>query len=189
MEGPKNDQIADAVAKDEEVRLSFLKACLAKLGLLVNQTSQNIPSVTPLHLATIEANGTRDLLRSLEDITLKEDGVRVIKGEHDIFRIVNAVDANASGNGLVNNGSADAPADPCDVIKTIIAHDATPPAKETPVFDFERFYASLETYRRQANRKLSDFGSRLMYAEVVTSTSTMLEKYVYPSFFTSCLPS
>lgn len=167
--GPNHDEIVKAVANDEDLRLDFFKACLAKLGLFVNQSTQKIPTVTPLHLSSIAAHGTKEFLQSLEDITLVEDGVRVIKGENDTFQIIEPPAAKELA-------SPSAPEDPNDVIKTIVAHDTIPPAAETPVFDFERFYSGLEGYRRQSKRNLKDFGSCIMYGQVVTSTSTMLEK-------------
>ena len=63
------------------------------------------------------------------------------------------------------------------VIKTIHAHPTIQPSKSlTPYFNHHLYYKSLTTYRSQSRLSPSQFGSFLLYGEVVTSTSTMLDK-------------
>ncbi|KAF1842171.1 class II aaRS and biotin synthetase [Cucurbitaria berberidis CBS 394.84] len=62
------------------------------------------------------------------------------------------------------------------MIKTIIPHEKElPSTKETP-FHHEAFYANLRFYHTKLRNPAASFGKHLMYGEVVTSTSTLLEK-------------
>ncbi|KAF8455920.1 hypothetical protein BGX38DRAFT_1165319 [Terfezia claveryi] len=63
------------------------------------------------------------------------------------------------------------------VIKRIHSHPTFQPSKSlTPYFNHSLYYKSLTTYRSQSRLSPSQFGSFLLYGEVVTSTSTMLDK-------------
>ncbi|RKF57452.1 Biotin--protein ligase [Golovinomyces cichoracearum] len=63
------------------------------------------------------------------------------------------------------------------IIKRITPHEAKwPETKETPYFDHQVFYRSLREYQEEKGSEAVDFGKYLMYGEVVTSTSTLLEK-------------
>jgi len=63
------------------------------------------------------------------------------------------------------------------IIKTIHPHPIFQPSKSlTPYFNHSLYYKSLTTYRSQSRLSPSQFGSFLLYGEVVTSTSTMLDK-------------
>ena len=70
------------------------------------------------------------------------------------------------------------------VIKKIMAHEGQPPtAQDTPYFNHDAYFPALEAYiasdRRAVYANLH-VGKYLMYGQVVTSTSTLLEKFVLP---------
>ncbi|KAL9094733.1 MAG: hypothetical protein Q9165_003003 [Trypethelium subeluteriae] len=85
--GPDYPKIIDALLADDKMRIDFLKACLLKLGLQVNQEEQGIPSLSRLHLCATNPSEVAELLSSWEAIITTEDGEEYIKGEHDIFHI------------------------------------------------------------------------------------------------------
>lgn len=69
------------------------------------------------------------------------------------------------------------------VIKRLLIHaDDMPSSKLTPYFNHHAFYANLRHYQSQSKEAVVDFGRHLLYGEVVTSTNTILEKYVYDLF-------
>ncbi|KAF2712062.1 class II aaRS and biotin synthetase [Pleomassaria siparia CBS 279.74] len=62
------------------------------------------------------------------------------------------------------------------IIKKILPHTIShPTVHETPSFDHSSFYANLHHYHTKLQTS-SQFGSSLLYGEVVTSTNTLLEK-------------
>lgn len=63
------------------------------------------------------------------------------------------------------------------VVKRLIAHETElPSSKETPCFNHYSYYANLNHYNRNADDLDRKFGKYLLYGEVLTSTSTLLEK-------------
>jgi len=63
------------------------------------------------------------------------------------------------------------------VVKRLVAHETSlPESKETPYFNHNAFYANLTHYNSYSSNSNLVFGKTLLYGEVVTSTSTLLEK-------------
>ncbi|PCD20726.1 hypothetical protein FGRA07_04878 [Fusarium graminearum] len=66
------------------------------------------------------------------------------------------------------------------ITKKIVPHEkGLPHPKLTPHFNHGLFFSSLKRYR-QIEPTAKTWGDLLMYGEVVTSTNTMLEKYLMP---------
>jgi biotin--protein ligase len=140
-----------------------------------------------------------ELLASWEDIITKEDGEEYIKGENDTFHLEKQ-DSRWSLNSLAKSipisgisseegekkavvlgdaGSVDRIVDYNTVTKPLIPHESEwPGTKETPYFNHHAYYANLKRYQEERSSEAEEFGKTLMYGEVVTSTNTMLEKYV-----------
>lgn len=142
------------------------------------------------------------MLRSLQETSAIIDSEEYIKAEQDTFLLRRpesiwsmtsltraAVDiatsvassdeqdhrAQAAKN---MDGTAEDANDYSQIVKTLVAHDnGIPRSDTTPYFNLERYYEALLHYR-QLTHTSSDphFGSPLLYGEVVTSTSTLLEK-------------
>jgi biotin--protein ligase len=169
-----------------------------KLGLQVNQTEQSVPSLSRLHLTSISPPETAELVASLEEvITKSEDGEEFIKAENDTFHLEKpskwsmgslskAIASTVPGSAekaTDEGGVDDSILDYDQIVKRLIAHEEElPPSKETPYFNHNAFYANLRHYIQRTNGTEGDFGKHLLYGEVVTSTSTMLEKYVQSLF-------
>ncbi len=176
------------------MRAAFLKACLTKLGLKVNRDECPIPSLSCLHVSSLKPADVSALLASLRDIVVREDDKEYIKGENDIFLLKrpSAWSMNAMGNALqVADAKDEAPpiggdriAEYNGVVKRMLLHEQDyPGSKETASFNHHAFYSNLKHYQSAAAAIAGDFGRYLLYGEVVTSTSTMLEKSVFLFYF------
>ena len=175
----------EALEKDEKLRSDFFKACLLKLGLQVNSSEQAIPSLSRLHLSAVNASNVADLVASWQEIITVENGEDFIKGENDTLHLedpdtrwsMSAMKAAISGAGKTEqypevDDSGDRIIDYNKIVKRLASHKQDlPSAKETPYFNHRAFFSNLMNYGSQAQ-----FGKFLCYGEVVTSTSTMLER-------------
>ncbi|TKA65889.1 hypothetical protein B0A49_09591 [Cryomyces minteri] len=211
---PEYATTVDALALDDKPRTDFFKACLAKLGVRVNQDEQAVPSLSRLHLSSTHASDVSELVASWYDIISHEEGgTEYIKGENDTFllekpnawsmgsmvREVTQVGADALPEtvgtklpGLASSSpsmetkttqadettsSPDRILDYDKVVKHMVVHEtALPDSKETPYFNHHAFFANLKHYNSKRRDSKEEFGKYLLYGEVVTSTSTLLEK-------------
>ncbi|KAI5922469.1 biotin-protein ligase [Camillea tinctor] len=183
------DELIASLRADDNARTTFLKACLTKLGLDVSQDSSGVPSLSRLHLSSLISSDVDDLLHSWEDIISKEDGEEYIRADHDTFHLQkpetrwtmdelkDSLPTNDSAGELTSISSSEQPMiDYTTITKQIVTHEnAWPEAKVTPYFNHNAFYASLKDYR-MIEKESEEWGSHLMYGEVVTSTNTLLEK-------------
>ena len=186
---PGFDKVVDALAQDDNQRIDFFKACLWKLGLRVNEEQNAVPSLSRLHLSSVQPEATFELLAALEDIVDNEDGHRIIKDDHDTFCIEQASawswDDVADALPRTEDGNADEKAESEDrildyrtIIKQIVVHDKElPQTRATPYFNHQAYFSNLKHYQSTVRRVRDDFGKHILYGEVVTSTNTLLEKY------------
>jgi biotin--protein ligase len=186
---PGYDDLISRLADADKPRVEFLKACLTKLGLEVSQHDSGIPSLSRLHISSIDDTGVSELLADWADIIDKEEGEEWIRAETDTFHIQNegtiwSVEglqqslAETNGSSMSENGIIDY----TKVIKKIFPHEkGHPHPKLTPQFNHGLYFSGLKRYR-QIEPTAQDWGNLLMYGEVLTSTNTILEKYVavYP---------
>lgn len=193
------DKLIETLAKDDDHRTNFLKACLTKLGLQVNHENTSIPSLSKLHLSALDPQEVGGFLTSLDSIITKDDaGEEFINGENDTFHIehpdsrwsvndlrsaLDSANTSASGDEKATSkydparaAAVDGLIDYNKIPKTIVPHDAAwPEPKETPYFNHGDFYSSLREFRRHESEAY-EWGDVLLYGEVVTSTNTVLEK-------------
>ncbi|KAI9828032.1 MAG: biotin holocarboxylase synthetase [Thelocarpon impressellum] len=183
--GAGYDKIVDALAEDDQARTAFLKICLAKLGLTVNRGNDVVPSLSRLHLSSLNPVRVSELLASLKEIIVEENGDEYIKGENDVFHIQRPSrwSLGSLGDALPrvkreeadDMGGDDRLVDYNAIVKRLLVHEGDYPAcKETPYFNHQAYYSNLRHYR--SSEGPSKFGDCLLYGEVVTSTNTMLEK-------------
>ncbi|TVY52737.1 Biotin--protein ligase [Lachnellula cervina] len=196
-DGPGYPKVVKALAEDDESRVNFLKACLAKLGLVISQETSSVPSLSRLHLSSQHHFFISELLASWESIISKEDGEEYIRGENDTFHLEQQSSRWSMGSlvkslplpgvsgeseELVADQTADAVSvdrivDYNTIPKRIIPHETEwPGTKETPYFNHHSFYANLQRYQREGTGEAEEFGNTLLYGEVVTSTNTLLDK-------------
>lgn len=184
---PNYDELVSQLAAADKDRTAFLKGCLTKLGLEVSPHDNGVPSLSRLHLSSISDTGVSELLSDWSDIITKEHGEEWIRAETDSFHIQNEdtiwsleglqqslPDTNEAS--ISENGSIDY----TKITKKIVPHEkGLPHPKVTPHFNHGLFFSSLKRYR-QIEPTAKTWGDLLMYGEVVTSTNTMLEKYMDP---------
>ncbi|EPE28981.1 Class II aaRS and biotin synthetase [Glarea lozoyensis ATCC 20868] len=196
-DGPGYPKVVKDIAQDDELRVNFLKACLAKLGLVISQESSSVPSLSRLHLSSQHHYLVGELLSSWEDIITVENGEEYIIGENDTFHFEKQ-ESRWSLNNLVKSLPSlpiasqakehiadekhvavleDRIVDYDKITKRIITHeDQWPGTKETPYFNHHSYYANLKKYQQETGGDAEDFGKYLLYGEVITSTNTILEK-------------
>ncbi|KAJ5614228.1 hypothetical protein N7528_007882 [Penicillium herquei] len=178
--GPGFAGLVDALAADDKERTDFLKACLLKLGLQVAQDSTAIPSLSSLHVTGQDPESSLEILSLLAPDLKEENKNEYLKDENDTFRIERPGTWNLSdleealpeGESKSTEGIVDYQA----ITKRLVFHDELPSSKLTPYFNHHAFYSNLKQYQSESREGASEFGSNLMYGEVVTSTNTILEK-------------
>lgn len=194
--GPEYAKVIDQLAADDKARTDFLKACLTKLGLQVNQETTTVPSLSCLHLSSLDPEDTGCLVSSLQEIISKEDDKEYLKDDNDTFLIerpdafrmedleeaLSSENAPAETKADQSSATEDRIVDYNSIIKRLLIHKELPSSKITPYWNHHAFYTHLRTYQSQSKEAISDFGRHLLYGEVVTSTNTILEKYLSSHF-------
>ncbi len=183
------------MAEDDESRIDFLKSCLLKLGLTVSHETSSVPSLSRLHLSSMNHIEISELLEELKDVIIVENGEEYIKAESDTFHIekhssrwslnslakslpsLMSASSEAESKTDETDGALDGILDYNKIIKRLIPHETEwPSSKETPYFNHHAFFANLRRYQQQGSTEVEEFGNVIMYGEVVTSTNTILEK-------------
>ncbi|KAF7503141.1 hypothetical protein GJ744_004283 [Endocarpon pusillum] len=188
---PGFHHIIDVLAGDEKHRTDFMKACLTKLGLSVTE-EQNVPSLSHIHLSSLQAPKTSELLRSLKEIITSEEGEEYIKDDNDKFHFIkrsvwslgslyqalpSSLKDEKTDHDTGSGGDKDRIADYNSITKEVLVHELDHPAiEDTPYFDHESYYNNLSLFNTATPGAQSSFGHHLLYGEVLTSTNTLLEK-------------
>ncbi|KAK7424715.1 biotin holocarboxylase synthetase [Neonectria punicea] len=183
---PGYAELIDNLADEDKSRVDFLKACLSKLGLEVSLSDAGVPSLSRLHLSSLEETGVSELLASMEDIIDKENGEEWIRGEGDTFHIQNeetiwnveSLQQSLAQPDESGASSSSLTTDYSKIVKKIMPHEKGPPhPKLTPQFNHGLYFSSLRRYQKM-EPQAEEWGNLLMYGEVLTSTNTILEKYL-----------
>ncbi|KAB2570139.1 Biotin--protein ligase [Lasiodiplodia theobromae] len=185
---PGYGMLVKALEDDDKRRTDFITACLMKLGLRVNTEPQAVPYLSYLHLTSANPSDVAQLVASWRDIiTTLEDGQEYIKDEHDTFHLGKSM-GSLSQHALAgvseesdktddSSGNGDRILDYDKAVKHVVVHESDrPSSKETPYWNHDTFFSNLDHYQAQSRNSHVDFGRYLLYGEVVTSTSTMIEK-------------
>ncbi|QGA17112.1 hypothetical protein EYB26_004782 [Talaromyces marneffei] len=183
---PEYAELIDQLATDDTARTDFVKACLTKLGLQVSQETTTVPSLSCLHLSSVEPEYTQAIVSSLEEIMTKDGRKEILKDNVDTFQVERAHDKTYKMDDLKNAleeevaeekaTSNDGIIDYNAIVKRLLIHDELPSSKQTPYFNHHAFYSNLRHYQSLSKEAVVDFGRSIIYGEVVTSTSSMLEK-------------
>ncbi len=197
-----NPSVVDAIAEDDKPRTDFLKACLLKLGLQVNEQDQRLPSLSRIHLSSLHFPEVSDVLLLWKGNITLIDREKYIKAEIDTFHlekpsstwsmgtltraILDTLPSTETHEDQDKNDTSDMIVDYSQIVKSIVLHeDSLPATKQTPYFNHRAYFANREAYSHATRHESTQqaFGQPLLYGEVVTSTSTLLEKYGTPSLF------
>ena len=188
QENPDYPKLLEALSADEKPRIDFMKACLIKLGLKASEGNADIPSLSRLHLSSDNATSISTLASSLSEVITIDGDQGTIKAENDTFAIERASTFNLASledelpskpqaEQNVLDGQEDKMVDHDKVVKRLVLHESTlPETKETPYFNHHAFFANLRHYQGMSRTTDPSFGKMLLYGEVVTSTSTLLDK-------------
>lgn len=168
---PANTPAAPATGK--EPRLQLLSASLHLLDLVLPKDERKITGVTPHLLVSEKPDDSANLAEQL--ITRfradRNASPTLLADLSNNFRLypqarTQEVFNNASGN---NDDNLD----------VIICSNSYPLNCTTPIFNFPFFFDTLAKARAQLQFPFrAEFGSDLLYGEVVTSTQTVLERSV-----------
>ncbi|KAL7273035.1 biotin holocarboxylase synthetase [Rhizina undulata] len=173
-------KLIQALLDDEEQRTNFLRACLIKLGLNVSENTSRIPALSQLHLTSIYPRDVEHIYDRLKDITIFEGECEKIVDENDTFVLHKSPDSfsmSSLSDALDAEDTADRIVDYNKIEKHVLIHEnGYPGNKDVPYFNHDVYYQSLKEYRSQSRSSLEQFGSFLLYGEVVTSTNTLLDK-------------
>ena len=177
---------------EDEHRTDFLKACLSKLCLNVNQEQNAVPSLSRMHVSSNSTDAVSEFVAALQDIVSPENGEEYIKDENDTFHLEKPSawstaslgdslrDASVQGGDEPQGESADAEDrifDYSKLTKRVVIHEEDLPlTKQTPYFNHHAYFSNLSHYQSQDSSIDPLFGRLLMYSEVITSTNTILEK-------------
>ncbi len=172
-EAPGFGKVVDVLKGHNEERMGFLRACLKKMGLHVNEsTSVGRPHLTPLFLTSVNKTDTQRVIGRLErEIPHGIDNIS--NGGSDKFRFHWSL--SELGDKLPKEGYED----PETAIKEVYACvDRLPTREETPNFDIGAFLRELP--RAYSNLStVGAVGKTFMYGEVVTSTSALMDSNIH----------
>lgn len=138
-----------------------------KLGLKVSQDSiLATPRLTQLHLTSL-ADHKPSVESFLDAVGPLCDKEGVLADKEDVFKLVDSERALVESD--INPESNE---------KVIVVHrEGHPSAQKTPYFNQGIYFAELSSYVHKLGiQNRPNIGSLLLYGEVVSSTSTMLEK-------------
>lgn len=139
-------------------------------------------------MSSVEPEYTQAIVSALEEIMTKDEREDILKDDIDTFRVERAYDKTYEMDALKEAlaeevaeekaTSSEGIVDYNTIVKRLLIHEELPSSKLTPYFNHHAFYANLRRYQSQSKEAVVDFGRSIIYGEVVTSTSSMLEKYV-----------
>ena len=160
---------------EEKRRLGFLRESLRE-GRLELPSAEAVSSRVPTPMYFVGAAPIVDTILSRLFVDFTQEATKELKDQNDTFVVHPPSDV-----------SADLPKPDAATLqpKRVIAltNNAFPPREKTPTFDVTLYLGEL-TKGKQRSRDLSDYsdpwpiGAALMYGEVVTSTQTMLDRYL-----------
>ncbi|KAF2453260.1 biotin-protein ligase [Lineolata rhizophorae] len=190
---PSYENVVDSISADNRRRVDFLKVCLQKLGLQVNQEEAEIPSLSHLHLSAQRPSDVAELLSEWGEIIVKRGDEEYIHGENDSFYLENPARwsfskltealSSAVISALPHKSNPEPLKEDEDIldydkaVKRLVSHESDlPSGKDTPCFNHRLYFANLDQYYNTLKDPDRHFGKYLLYGEVVTSTNTLLEK-------------
>lgn len=147
---PTKTHVLKTLEACEPERLCFMRECLTKLGLKVG-AGEKPPLISRLNLTSLYPERLRYLVDKI--------GIKHV-GANDTFDFF-----DASKDGIMQG----------DDKEVDVYYNELPDHKLTPYFNHDLYY---ETYKNETSNQKGEIGSTLMYGEVVTSTSTMLDKNI-----------
>lgn len=176
IEAPVTSQDGTSDVRDaEEGRKALFRATLSAAGLQVPAVA-GAAALQPLPQLLVSApsrpTATSDVLRSLEVVP-----PGTFEDATDTFAFHVASDAEELLQKCRQSESVEQP-------RHIIVYDNgdLPSPTLTPMFDLRQYFIHLEAARKSSTTAIGEpwgIGETMLYGEVVTSTQTLLDKYVH----------
>lgn len=155
----------------QEPRMLLLKASLLLLDLEVPEEQRKITGVTPHLLVAERPEDASQLANSLHG----KLGRKAENGDVVLVDLQNNLHLHPQSR--LSEVFASASANNENNLDIIICSDSPPAQSVTPIFDIPLFYDILAKARKQLQFPFKpEFGSEMLYGEVVTSTQTVLER-------------
>lgn len=171
---PSAGELAQKLLPAEKERKVFLRSIFSSMGLKVLQEEAEVPRLTPIHIAGLRPEIAATVANNLQSISKDH----VIEDANDIFRLTES-DQDLSLAGL----SVKEHDKPVLEIRyptpaPEMGRPVCPPHELTPHFDLKAYFDALVGHRSQewGGGKWYRFGNAMLYADVITSTQTVLDK-------------
>jgi biotin--protein ligase len=176
-EHPSLDTVEGTPRQEKELqRLNLVRGTLGQLGLDVSDGPAPLPKLLPLVLASSDPSLAQHIASEIAS-----------RGEPTSTSTVGLTDRNdtfilhpaSSFDSLVRSArSRQGTSDPEELRQEhkmiCVCDEGLIPTTSTPLFDISTYFANLS----QLSNGNPSIGQALLYGEVVTSTQTMLDKYV-----------
>lgn len=168
----KYADIIQKLNETNESRQVFLRACLQKFGLTVNDSEVVRPRLTPLMFSSPITGQVSSIIEAIvTNVGLEGESKDLIKGNNDTIRLHQGEEPTV----LHQLDKQEEFEDPDTAIKELYAFtDSLPERRWTPYFDIRQYFRYLQ--ERHGSLTKNTPGATLIYGEVVTSTSSLLDK-------------
>jgi biotin--protein ligase len=174
---PSSSDVSADLVKERH-RLNLVRASLSCLGLDVSDAPAAPPRLLPLFLASDDLSLVQTTASAIaaKSEALDADKAR-FADRNDTFILHSSTSASQVLQDARDKPGTEDPealqSEPRDVC---VCDSGLPPTSLTPLFDLSSYFSTL---RSSASVGASpSFGGLVLYGEVVTSTQTMLDKYV-----------
>lgn len=165
-------EIVKDIHAEAESRCEFVKKLFSQyMDLDVSLDNNPIPQLTPMYMCSTATwrPSVKQYLNSVDSLITEEDdknGVKqqILRDSNDTFRLLRHDSLNLTVESDV---------------KPIYVYDnegTYPNMQLTPYFNFGVYFTELQSAAEKAQLVGKTLGSTIVYGEVVTSTSTMLER-------------
>lgn len=159
------------VVDRQEPRLLLLKASLLLLDLEVPEEQRKITGVTPHLLVAVRPEDANELANSLSE----KLGRKAANGEVVLVDLQNNFHLHSQSR--LSQVFAKATANNDNNLDIIVCSACQPEQSVTPIVNIALFFDTLTKARQQLSFPFRpEFGSEMLYGEVVTSTQTVLER-------------
>jgi biotin--protein ligase len=174
---PSLQELRSSLIESDQERNTLIRAIFTRLGLRLNEETVD-PNAIPVHSLTYLCISPQQQtavqpvittwLQSLFDKSKFIDSTFILKDSVNTLRFLNG-ESHTSPLTTSTTDSSDVP--------IVWTPGGKPPAvAATPLFDLSKYFDSLESTRTEISSPHTAFGSAIMYAEVIGSTQTLLEK-------------
>lgn len=173
------DEVISQIKPNDRERKLFLRACLEKMGLKVNEGVDGaVPRLTPIFVASpIDPRGSNKLLTTLKE-NLDFVSPNTFEDINDTFVLHDENDTDITEDLNMDSDGEQTFDQVISAPKHIkfLGPNAFPEPAQTPYFDMKKYFHHLKHLYEANDTPLGSIGTLLAYGEVVTSTNTLLDK-------------